>query len=115
MNTILIVEQGRINWKGEYLPITYTPVDNQKTAAFVLNEALKEYKGQPGTKVTKLEEGIYEIRIKCSFAEDEVYFLQIKELYIVDFNTAKERMKTARETKPKTDKIEINYDIFVEE
>lgn len=111
MEKILIVEQGRINWNGEYLPITYTPVDNQKTAAFVLKEALKEYKGQPGTKVTKLKEGIYEIRIKCTFAEDEVYYLHVKELSVIDLKTAKDHIKTARETKAKADNIEITYDI----
>ena len=99
-NEIIIVEQGRVNWKGDYLPITYAPVDMMKTARFLHKEILKDYRKKPNTKVTKISDDVYEARTKHPMLEDEVYFISIRRFTPSTIDQVKQALEMAKNKKP---------------
>lgn len=79
MNEVVIVEQCRVNWRGEVVPVQYTPCDSMETAKYLLEHSMEEYKDNPSVMVTKMNDNMYEIRHKVPLIEDDtVYYMHIK-------------------------------------
>lgn len=92
MNEIIVVEQGRVNWKGEYCVVTYAPVDSIKTAELLARHANKVWR-KSGFKIKKIKEHTWEAVRKCKYSGDEVYYLRICKLMPATTEEVKEQIK----------------------
>lgn len=83
-NNIIVLEYARIDWRGEYVPIQYVPVDSIKTAEKLAKYALNEYKGKQ-YKVRKKSKRIWEIEKKNEIdGTSSYYYMVIAEKKIID-------------------------------
>ena len=79
MNEIIVVEQGRINWRREYCVVTYAVVDSMETARYLVTNALKEYEA-PKAAIEQLAETCWKVNIPQEIGPAKEYFFEIKVL-----------------------------------
>lgn len=98
MKEVIIVEQGRINWRGEYCTVAYVPVDSEETAKATLEMSLEEYRKNPRATITKHSENAYYIEIEDIIGEHPAnYIMQIKHHSIATMETLKKGLECINE------------------